>query len=82
MDFISALKLTKTKRPVVCPNLGFELQLKSYEKLLNTRIGMKQSILKTFELPELLDRKFNTNDQNRALIKQHLLHISKPKMVR
>lgn len=30
MTFHDALKLLKSKRPQVCPNLGFELQLKSY----------------------------------------------------
>lgn len=33
MGFLQALKFLKTKRPQVCPNLGFELQLKSYEKV-------------------------------------------------
>lgn len=33
MSFLQALKFLKTKRPQVCPNLGFELQLKSYEKV-------------------------------------------------
>ena len=32
MTFLQALKLCKEKRPQVCPNLGFELQLKAYEK--------------------------------------------------
>ena len=32
MTFLQALKFVKGKRPCVCPNLGFELQLKSYEK--------------------------------------------------
>jgi hypothetical protein len=32
MTFLHALKLLKSKRPQVCPNLGFELQLKAYEK--------------------------------------------------
>lgn len=32
MTFLQALKFLKLKRPQVCPNLGFELQLKSYEK--------------------------------------------------
>lgn len=30
MSFLDALKFTKTKRPQICPNLGFELQLKKY----------------------------------------------------
>jgi hypothetical protein len=30
MTFLEALKYTKSKRPEVCPNLGFELQLKKY----------------------------------------------------
>jgi hypothetical protein len=30
MSFLEALRLLKSKRPQVCPNLGFELQLKSY----------------------------------------------------
>jgi hypothetical protein len=32
MNFKDALKLCKNKRPQICPNLGFELQLKEYEK--------------------------------------------------
>lgn len=32
LSFHTALKLCKSKRPQVCPNLGFELQLKTYEK--------------------------------------------------
>lgn len=38
MSFLEALKFTKSKRPEVCPNLGFELQLKKYAtpKLLNS----------------------------------------------
>jgi hypothetical protein len=30
MGFMQALKFLKSKRPQVCPNLGFELQLKAY----------------------------------------------------
>lgn len=36
MTFLQALKFLKSKRPQVCPNLGFELQLKSYERLHRT----------------------------------------------
>lgn len=32
--FREAIQLVKQKRPVVCPNLGFEMQLKHYEKQL------------------------------------------------
>jgi hypothetical protein len=32
MGFLEALNFLKAKRPGVCPNLGFELQLKAYEK--------------------------------------------------
>ena len=32
MSFKEALKYCKDKRPQICPNLGFELQLKEYEK--------------------------------------------------
>jgi hypothetical protein len=32
MTFLQALKFLKSKRPQICPNLGFELQLKAYEK--------------------------------------------------
>jgi hypothetical protein len=35
MNFINALKLVKSKRYQICPNLGFELQLKSYYRLIN-----------------------------------------------
>ncbi len=31
MTFAQGLKFLKSKRPQVCPNLGFELQLKNYE---------------------------------------------------
>lgn len=30
MSFLDALRFTKAKRPQICPNLGFELQLKKY----------------------------------------------------
>jgi protein-tyrosine phosphatase len=32
LSFKGALQLCKEKRPSICPNLGFELQLKAYEK--------------------------------------------------
>lgn len=32
---MEALKFVKSKRPQICPNLGFELQLKAYEKSHN-----------------------------------------------
>jgi protein-tyrosine phosphatase len=35
MSFLAALKLLKSRRPQVCPNLGFELQLKAYERQVN-----------------------------------------------
>ena len=36
MSFIEALKFVKDKRSGVCPNLGFEMQLKSYDALYNS----------------------------------------------
>ena len=32
MNFLQTLKYLKSRRPGICPNLGFELQLKTYEK--------------------------------------------------
>lgn len=31
IGFKSAIAMVKSKRPGVCPNLGFEMQLKKYE---------------------------------------------------
>lgn len=53
MTFHQALKHLKEQRPQVCPNLGFELQLKAYEKshnasqnifLLTTKKKEKQNL--------------------------------------
>jgi serine/threonine/tyrosine-interacting protein len=53
MTFLNALKLCKSKRPHVCPNLGFELQLKAYEKMLQTSLLVEQKKKLSKELPEL-----------------------------
>lgn len=54
MSFLNALKLCKSKRPQVCPNLGFELQLKAYEKMLQTTsLVMEHKKKSSNELPEL-----------------------------
>jgi hypothetical protein len=53
MGFLQALKFLKTKRPQVCPNLGFELQLKSYEKLHHNSANHLIVTNKKKELPEI-----------------------------
>lgn len=40
MNFIQALKFVRAKRSVICPNLGFELQLKKYDKMIHPIIDL------------------------------------------
>jgi len=51
MTFAQALKFLKAKRPQVCPNLGFELQLKNYEvkQHSNTRFFQQRKNLEKEE---------------------------------
>lgn len=56
MGFLQALKFLKSKRPQVCPNLGFEMQLKAFEKshsIGNTFIFAQKKKEKK-ELPEIV----------------------------
>ena len=41
--FKRAIELVRAKRSTVCPNLGFELQLKQYEKLVGRKEGPNRS---------------------------------------
>ena len=50
MSFSSALKFTKAKRKSVCPNLGFERQLKKYENHLRQN-PMDYSKKKNYSFP-------------------------------
>ena len=53
MRFSQALKLLKTKRAQVCPNLGFQLQLKNYQALNNysQNVLRRKSLRKSENLP-------------------------------
>lgn len=47
---MEALKYVKEKRSGVCPNLGFEMQLKSYDALCNSsKIRLKNSYIQQHE---------------------------------
>lgn len=57
LTFQEALNYCKKKRPQVCPNLGFERQLKLYEKNLKIRRGEDiHTASKDEELPQLRGR--------------------------
>jgi len=43
MTFKEALRYAKNKRPQICPNLGFELQLKDYEKRKTELLNVTQT---------------------------------------
>lgn len=66
MSFAAALKLCKTKRPQVCPNLGFQLQLKAYDKKLHQEttqsLEIKSQTNKPF--PILKQRQLEKNITN------------------
>ena len=49
--FAPAIKHVRSCRPNVCPNLGFELQLKHYQDTLNLGQTKKQSSVISKELP-------------------------------
>ena len=53
MGFSQALKFLKTKRAQVCPNLGFQLQLKNYQALNNysQNVLRRKSLRKSENLP-------------------------------
>jgi|688.fasta_scaffold557811_1 hypothetical protein len=53
MSFLHALRFVKSKRPQVCPNLGFELQLKAYEKTHHTTGNQMLFTIKKKERKEL-----------------------------
>jgi hypothetical protein len=44
MSFKEALRHCKTRRPQICPNLGFELQLKAYGKRRGSEIKLVPSV--------------------------------------
>lgn len=52
LTFHEALNYCRKKRSVVCPNLGFEKQLKLYERSLK----IKRNDTIQFELPPVLTR--------------------------
>lgn len=57
-SFKKAIEFVRAKRRIVCPNLGFELQLKEYEKQCCLKnLPSKQSILRIYDSL----RKFNGN---------------------
>ena len=43
--FKKAIEFVRNKRSTVCPNLGFELQLKEYERLVCGRNGINKSCI-------------------------------------
>jgi hypothetical protein len=67
MSFLPALKLCQCKRPQVCPNLGFELQLKAYEKQLQR--GSQSVKKKSSELPELAKYQPFSTHNNRSFVR-------------
>ena len=61
--FMNALRFVRKIRPSVCPNLGFELQLKKYqEKLGHTEEGRPSNLHKHVSLHE-------TGKDNRSNVK-------------
>lgn len=60
MTFLDALRFLKSKRPQVCPNLGFELQLKIYEKnqteVANIFLLTHKKKSKNQEFPDLVKK--------------------------
>jgi hypothetical protein len=38
MTFSKAMALVKSKRPIICPNIGFQNQLQQYESILAVSI--------------------------------------------
>lgn len=73
MNFKDALKHCKAKRPQVCPNLGFELQLKNYEhkrQQMNkiSSANLSSSLLKNKQqgLPHLYQSQTETNAMNKT----------------
>ena len=46
MDFSKALYFVRSKRPIVCPNLGFQKQLLEFEKIVKVCISKNKMLLK------------------------------------
>ena len=69
MTFLQALKYLKSKRPQVCPNLGFQLQLKNYEALnsYSKNLSQRKSVQKSDNRPVVFKRTgFNITTYNKS----------------
>lgn len=72
-SFANALKFVRKIRSSVCPNLGFELQLKKYQEKLSSERSIRQA-----HLPKEVSQQEDSTGRNQVEAKQMLLTFNAP----